>query len=46
MLIDLEDTTGNIEKTTDYNVCKYKKHYALLALNVVIGFRVTCSIII
>ena len=39
MLIDLEDKTGNIEKTTVYNVCKYKKHYALLALNVVIGFR-------
>ena len=39
MLIDLEDKTGNIEKTRICNVYKLKEYYALLTLNVVIGFR-------
>ena len=41
MLIDLEDKTGNIEKTRICNVYKLKEYYALLTLNVVIGFRAT-----
>ena len=44
MWIDLGDKTGNIEKTRVCNVYKFKKYYALLALNVEIGFR--ASIII
>ena len=34
MWIDLGDKTGNIEKTRVCNVYKFKKYYALLALNV------------
>ena len=39
MWIDFGDKTGNIEKTRVCNVYEFKKYYALLALNVKIGFR-------